>query len=222
MSVAHQWQIKNKCWLNVNKKLDVKNTQYGNKVIHENEAAYRPRHICRAAERDGPHRLSEVNKVVCVWKRHLLMKVDFRRVVFIMGSWKGCPRLRNEYWFGLNGGRIWYKEWFGLLAMALKRPASAVPANCSTVQTRLASCHRCALRNKPFIRPVEHAIDQLSMPLTSWACHYGHKLHYATDPYLRQRYSVLFFVWYDMKILLALYFPHSYWHYNAFPHIQIY
>ena len=89
-----------------------------------------------------------------------------------MGSWKGCPSLRNEYWFGLNGGRIWYKEWFGLLAMALKRPASAVPANCSTVQTRLASCHRCALRNKPFIRPVEHAIDQLSMPLTSWACHW--------------------------------------------------
>jgi len=25
--------------------------------------------------------------------------------------------LRNEYRFGLNGGRIWYKEWFGLLAM---------------------------------------------------------------------------------------------------------
>jgi len=32
----------------------------GNKVIHENEVAYRPRHTCRAAERDGPHRLSEV------------------------------------------------------------------------------------------------------------------------------------------------------------------
>jgi len=30
------------------------------KVIHENEAAYQPRHTCRAAERDGPHRLSEV------------------------------------------------------------------------------------------------------------------------------------------------------------------
>jgi len=26
------------------------------------------------------------------------MKVDFKRVVFIMGSWKGCPRMRNEYW----------------------------------------------------------------------------------------------------------------------------
>ena len=70
------------------------------------------------------------------WKRHLLMIVYFRRVVFIMGSWKGCPRLRNEYWFGLNGGRIWYKEWFGLLAMALKSPASAVTANCSTVAYR--------------------------------------------------------------------------------------
>jgi len=44
------------------KKLDVKNTQYGNKVIHENEVAYRPRHTCRAAERDGPHRLSEVGE----------------------------------------------------------------------------------------------------------------------------------------------------------------
>ena len=30
------------------------------KEIHENEADYRPRHTCRAAERDGPHRLSEV------------------------------------------------------------------------------------------------------------------------------------------------------------------
>jgi len=71
-----------------------------------------------------------------------------------MGSWKGCPRLRNEYWFSFNGGSIWYKEWFGLLAMVLKRPASAVPANCSTVQTWLESCHRCALRNNPFIRPM--------------------------------------------------------------------
>ena len=34
-----------------------------NKVIHENEAAYRPRHTCRAAERDGPHRLSEVEGI---------------------------------------------------------------------------------------------------------------------------------------------------------------
>ena len=34
-----------------------------------------------------------------------------------MGSCKECPRLRSEYWFGLNGGRIWYKERFGLLAM---------------------------------------------------------------------------------------------------------
>jgi len=29
-----------------------------NKVIHENEVAYRPRHTCRAAEWVGPHRLS--------------------------------------------------------------------------------------------------------------------------------------------------------------------
>ena len=46
----------------MNRKLHVKNTQYGNKVIHENEVAYRPRHTCRAAERDGPHRLSEVGE----------------------------------------------------------------------------------------------------------------------------------------------------------------
>jgi len=156
------------------------------------------------------------------WLGHVLHGKPTFEIRLLLCTKNKCPHLHNEYRCGLNGGRIWYKEWFGLLAMALKRPASAVPANCSTVQTRLASCHRCALRNKPFIRPVEHAIDQLSMPLTSWACHYGHKLHYATDPYLRQRYSVLFFVWYDMKILLALYFPHSYWHYNAFPHIQIY
>jgi len=38
------------------------------------------------------------------WKRHLLMKVDFKRVVLIMGSWKGCTRIRNEYWFGISGG----------------------------------------------------------------------------------------------------------------------
>ena len=63
-----------------------------------------------------------------LWKRHLLMKVDLKRVVF-MGSWKGSPRLHSEYWFGLNGGRIWYKEWFGLLAMVLKRPRSARTLN---------------------------------------------------------------------------------------------
>jgi len=74
-----------------------------NKVIHENEVAYQPRHTCRAAERDGPHRLSEVGgrRNYTNWKRHLLMKVDFRSVVFITGSWKRCPRLRSEYWFGL-------------------------------------------------------------------------------------------------------------------------
>jgi len=33
------------------------------------------------------------------------MKVDFKRVVLTVGSEKGCPRLCNEYWFGLNGGR---------------------------------------------------------------------------------------------------------------------
>jgi len=44
------------------------------------------------------------------WKRNMLMKVDFLKgwYLFIMRSWKGCPRLRNEYWFGLNGGRICY------------------------------------------------------------------------------------------------------------------
>jgi len=52
--------------------------------------------------------------------RHLSMKVDFRRVVSIMGHWKECPRLRNEYGLGLNRGRIWYKKWFGLLAMVFK------------------------------------------------------------------------------------------------------
>jgi len=85
---------------------------------------------------------------------HLLMKL-----VLIMGNWKVCPCLRNEYWFGLNGGMIWYKAWFGLLAMALRRPASAVPANCSTVLTRPESSHRCALRNKPFIQPMSSWVN---------------------------------------------------------------
>jgi len=59
-----------------------------NKVMHENEVAYRPCHTCRAAERDGPHRLSEVGgrRNYTNSKRHLLMIVDFRRVVFIVGS----------------------------------------------------------------------------------------------------------------------------------------
>ena len=101
------------------------------------------------------------------WLGHVLHGKPTFEIRLLLCTKNKCPHLHNEYRCGLNGGRIWYKEWFGLLAMALKRPASAVPANCSTVQTRLASCHRCALRNKPFIRPVEHAIDQLSMPL--WA-----------------------------------------------------
>jgi len=123
------------------------------------EAANRPHHTCRAADRDGPRRLRWERENYTNWNRHLLMKVDFKRVVFIMRSWKGCPRLRNEYWFGLNGGRIWYKEWFGLLAMVLKRPASAVPANCYTVLTWPESCHRCVLRNNPFIRPMSSWVN---------------------------------------------------------------
>ena len=61
-----------------------------NKVIRENETAYRPRHTCRAAQRDGPHRVSEVGgrRNCANLKRHLLMKVDFRRVVFILEAEK--------------------------------------------------------------------------------------------------------------------------------------
>jgi len=82
------------------------------------EAANRPHHACRAADRDGPRRrkwggserITQTERGTCWWK--LILK---GWPVFIMGSWKGCPRLRNEHWFGLNGGdggRIWYKEWF--------------------------------------------------------------------------------------------------------------
>jgi len=42
-----------------------------NKVIHDNEAAYRPRHTCRAAERDGLHRLSEVGEGIIILYMHL-------------------------------------------------------------------------------------------------------------------------------------------------------
>jgi len=40
-----------------------------NKVIHDNEAAYRPRHTCRAAQRDGPHRVSEVGEGITQTER---------------------------------------------------------------------------------------------------------------------------------------------------------
>ena len=72
----------------------------------KDEAASRPRHTCRAADRDGPRRIKWGGSegITQTEKRHLLMKVDFKRVVLIMGSWKWCIRLRNEYWFGINGG----------------------------------------------------------------------------------------------------------------------
>ena len=62
------------------------------------------------------------------------MKADFKRVVFIIwGAEKDVPVCAVNTDLVSTGGRIWYKEWFGLLAMVLKRPVSAVPANCSTV-----------------------------------------------------------------------------------------
>jgi len=51
------------------------------------------------------------------------------RVVLITGSWNRCPCLRSECWFGLNGDKILYKEWFGLLAMVWKALHQPSPAN---------------------------------------------------------------------------------------------
>jgi len=131
------------------------------------EAANRPHHTCRAADRDGPRRLrwggsdceriTQTERGTCWWK--LILKGWY----LLSGAEKDvhvCAMNTDFKWFGLNGGRIWYKEWFGLLAMVLRRPASAVPANCYTVLTWPESCHRCALPNNPFIRPMSSWVNR--------------------------------------------------------------
>jgi len=75
-------------------------------IMHE--AAHQPHHTRTTADWDGRHSQCEVGANYANWKS--LMKVDFKRVVLIVESWKGCPRLRNEYWFSQSDGRIWYKQ----------------------------------------------------------------------------------------------------------------